>query len=868
MAGHSLLETARDALFLASLSARRLPWVYLLIAVGALFLTTRQHELARRIPARNELTAWLLFAAFGTLAFWLAIFVAGPWIYYAVYVWSGVLATLVIVRFWTLLGGLFTVTQAKRIYAFVGAGSVAGAIVGSGAALALAEVVPAQHLVLAAAAVFLAATVPPRFLEVHDTADGNGALERMGDVARAARAVWLQPYLRRVAGLILAATVTFTFVDFVFKSAADRYIAPQRLEEFFSSVYLALNLASLLVQLLLVPRLLRWVGVNGALAVVPAVLLTSAVGLAAGGGLTLALVLKSGDGALRHSLYRTGAEVLFFPISPDLRARVKSVVDVIGQRGGQALGSVLILMVLSVSAREATFATLTALSALAWLVLALTLRGHYLRAFREQLQEERTTDQVRMPALDLASLETLLSTLNDPDENRVLAALDVLSAQGKAGVIPALILYHPSGRVVERALTLMTAGGRDDFSPLLDRLEAHADPRVRAAALRTLGAVHPDRGRLERAAADVDPGVSATALVARLSHGWADPVELASLLDGALRSGAWEVTRAVAGAAAAVPAPAVEDALIQLAGCSDDETSLAAVRAMREAPSPRYFPALLGLLARHSVRAEARASLITLGSSALARLADELADEALDPRVRKHVPRAIAAFRTTQAAALLLRRLDIETDGLIRYRILRALGRWRVDQPMLPLPRAPLERALEWNLRAGLRLLAWRRELAQSAIDDARLDSPLHRALSDFVRDKQAHALERAFRLLNLIQDDDDFRRIFLGFQSPSPVTRASSRELVELLVLPPLREALLQIVDDLTGDGRVVHTVKGTRPYRVVLQELAEAGFPTLSVFAAARIGQLDPASVTAVVPRPSGDERATPAARPLGER
>ena len=32
MAGHALLETARDALFLASLPARRLPWVYLAAA--------------------------------------------------------------------------------------------------------------------------------------------------------------------------------------------------------------------------------------------------------------------------------------------------------------------------------------------------------------------------------------------------------------------------------------------------------------------------------------------------------------------------------------------------------------------------------------------------------------------------------------------------------------------------------------------------------------------------------------------------------------------------------------------------------------------------------------------------------------------
>jgi len=79
-----------------------------------------------------------------------AIFVAGDWIFYLLYAWTGVLATLIVVQFWTMLSARFTVTQAKRLFAVIGAGSVLGAILGSGAARALTEVLPAQHLVLGA----------------------------------------------------------------------------------------------------------------------------------------------------------------------------------------------------------------------------------------------------------------------------------------------------------------------------------------------------------------------------------------------------------------------------------------------------------------------------------------------------------------------------------------------------------------------------------------------------------------------------------------------------------------------------------------------------------------------------------------------
>ncbi|MHC5035070.1 MAG: hypothetical protein ACYTFZ_08545, partial [Planctomycetota bacterium] len=76
MAGHALLETARDALFLASWSASQLPWAYLLIAVCALAVVQSQQRLLRRFETRHELTAWLGLCAAITFGFWVVV----PWV--------------------------------------------------------------------------------------------------------------------------------------------------------------------------------------------------------------------------------------------------------------------------------------------------------------------------------------------------------------------------------------------------------------------------------------------------------------------------------------------------------------------------------------------------------------------------------------------------------------------------------------------------------------------------------------------------------------------------------------------------------------------------------------------------------------------
>ena len=57
MSAHALLETARDALFLGSVSATRLPWVYLAIAVFALVVTGLQQRRQGSVDPRHAFIA-------------------------------------------------------------------------------------------------------------------------------------------------------------------------------------------------------------------------------------------------------------------------------------------------------------------------------------------------------------------------------------------------------------------------------------------------------------------------------------------------------------------------------------------------------------------------------------------------------------------------------------------------------------------------------------------------------------------------------------------------------------------------------------------------------------------------------------------
>ena len=87
---HTILETARDALFLSKIPGSQLPWVYLAIAALSLTSTRAQHVF-RRLGSRSSIIAWALTAGLGTLGMWALLPSLGRSGLYGLYIWSGVL---------------------------------------------------------------------------------------------------------------------------------------------------------------------------------------------------------------------------------------------------------------------------------------------------------------------------------------------------------------------------------------------------------------------------------------------------------------------------------------------------------------------------------------------------------------------------------------------------------------------------------------------------------------------------------------------------------------------------------------------------------------------------------------------------------
>jgi ATP/ADP translocase len=484
-AAHSIMETARDTLFLTRLPATHLPRAYLAIALLAILELKLHDRVLRRVRDRRMLlAASLVFGSLVTLGFWGLLDELGAWAPFWFYVWTGLLITVVLIEFWLLLDDAVTVTQAKRIFPLIAAGGVMGATLGSLLAEGLLRVTPPSELVFAAAVILALAGATAFLWKVSSDATPDQVPSES-----AGSASWLlrDSYLLRVLMLVLIGTITLTVVDFVFKSTVADRIPAEALGPFFARFYLGLNTVALLVQAVGAGWLLRAFGAHRSSAFLPLLIFGGALGLALGPVLLFAVALKAVDGGLRHTLYRSAVEMLFLPLDSRRRERAKGIIEVFGHRVGQAIASLLIIIAVGMGLTTQQLGAGLLFLGAGWITAIMSTRRRYVDLFRVRLRHGVIDPQLELEELDLDSLDVLLNALNSDRDLEVLAAIDIFSRHGRADLISPLVLYHPSVKVRSRALDVFAEASDRRFISVARRMLSDDDPGIRATALRARG---------------------------------------------------------------------------------------------------------------------------------------------------------------------------------------------------------------------------------------------------------------------------------------------------------------------------------------------------------------------------------------------
>ena len=466
-------SAARDAFFLSTFPVTALPW-FVAAAAAVSFPAARGagSALARLGPGHAVPT---VFGLSGTL------FVVEAWLLpghpasvaVVLYFHATVLGAIAISTFWSLLDERFDPHTAKRVFSRVAGAASLGAVLGGLGAERIAAV-HSPRAVLGVLAVAAAACVAGVLAVARGRGRRGDSDERVrpaGDGTRANHA----PYLRAVAAIATLAALVGTLCDYVLKADVAAHVAGGvPLIRFFGLFYAATGITAFVIQFTVGQATLKRLKITGTLAVHPLAVGTAGLVALVAPAPWRGVLLRSADVTVRHSIFRTGYELLYTPLPETTRRSAKATIDVGWDCIGNGLGAaVVFLLTRLVPALDVTAVTLAAMAAAgAELAGARRLRSGYVSAVEERFRERlaglpRVTHytfnpvtMARLASLDSGGGGWSVARDSPPLEDPVVAALSALRSDDPVRARQSLRLAEREPLLVGAVIALL---GREEL---------------------------------------------------------------------------------------------------------------------------------------------------------------------------------------------------------------------------------------------------------------------------------------------------------------------------------------------------------------------------------------------------------------------
>ena len=415
IATHVGLSATRKALFLSEFDIERLPWMVIAASLFSFsLLAWTSAAVVRWTPALAVPGA---FAMSGLLLYgeWILAYVSPAVVAIALYLHVAGLGAFLVSGFWSVINEKFDPRTARRTIGRIAAGAALGGLLGGLGAERMVAYFDLRMLLPVLGSLHLAAGAAVYLLAAPSAQTGYPRTTPA--MLAGIRVIRRVPYLRNIALLVLATACGAVLVEYVFLAyAADRY-SENDLARFLAVFYAATGFGTFLVQTLLSRRVLERFGLAGTVAVLPIALAAGSGALLALPGLWIASTVRGLESVMRSSLFRSGYELLYTPVTVGDKRAAKPFIDVGMDKLGDLAGAGLVALLLAVAAPLALSVMLASALVLGAVALWLTTRlgAGYVDALKGRLVD-RAEDLAIGPQND----SVLMRTLAGVDMSRVL----------------------------------------------------------------------------------------------------------------------------------------------------------------------------------------------------------------------------------------------------------------------------------------------------------------------------------------------------------------------------------------------------------------------------------------------------------------
>jgi AAA family ATP:ADP antiporter len=383
-----VLKPVREALILGQESPEMKSYLSVGQVALLLIVVPLYARLVSAVPRLRliRIVTWVFIACL--VAFYV-LAQAGVTLGIAYFLWIGVFNLMIVAQFWAFANDIYSKDMGERLFPIVGFGASLGAVLGSFVAGALIRPLGVYQLMLVGAVGLLLQLQLTAYVDRREARRRRlqPAVKLESDQPVASHNVYALVFNNRYLLLIGVMLLVFYLVDatgeyilgsivkerateMVGAGQSDGLTVEALIARFYSRYFGLINVASLLIQLFLVSRLVKYLGVGTSVCILPALSMLSYSTMAFVPNLSFTLAGKVSEKSTDYSLNSTVRNMLFLPCTREEKYSAKQVIDSLFVRFGDVASASLVFVGTTVLGLTATgFATVNiALAALGLLV--------------------------------------------------------------------------------------------------------------------------------------------------------------------------------------------------------------------------------------------------------------------------------------------------------------------------------------------------------------------------------------------------------------------------------------------------------------------------------------------------------------------
>jgi AAA family ATP:ADP antiporter len=387
LGSYYFLKTAREVFILSEGGAEVKSYSSAGQALLLLFLVPAYGAVASRVNRLRLVQGVTLFFVLHLVLF-LAALGAGLHVGIVYFLWIGIFNVVVIAQFWAFASDLYTQEQGKRLFPVIGVGASLGAWVGSVRAGTVIHDFGAARLLIAAAITLVVCTMLIGVISriaaraTTQAPEAEAPLGREGGFGIIAK----DRYVTLIAVLMVLLNIVNTTGEYLFGryvvetanalhgSGPEVAAARQAfIGETYSGLFSTVNLVGFLLQMFVVSRVFKFLGVGKSLFLHPLVAMAGYVMLMIAPSLGVMRWLKVADNSIDYSLGNTTKQALWLPTSREAKYKAKQAVDSFFVRTGDVIQALLVFAGERLSLLVPAFAAVNVVLVGLWLAVVMML---------------------------------------------------------------------------------------------------------------------------------------------------------------------------------------------------------------------------------------------------------------------------------------------------------------------------------------------------------------------------------------------------------------------------------------------------------------------------------------------------------------